>query len=137
MPAVRTPRPHPLSQAFAWQDRTVAAPRRVTAEQQRAFNERGFVRIEAVFTAGEIAEVVAAIEPLEPIAEAKLREAGGRISISDADAIPFTPHIARVSPALRALARHPAVLDLCYDLLGDDVRLYWDQSVYKKWQKPQ
>ncbi|MGH6955045.1 MAG: phytanoyl-CoA dioxygenase family protein, partial [Caulobacteraceae bacterium] len=36
------------------------------------------------------------------------------------------------SDALRAFAAHPAVKDICHDLIGDDVRLYWDQSVYKK-----
>ena len=131
------PKQHPLSQGFAWQDRTVAEPRRVTPEQQRAFNERGYVTVENVFGPEEIAAATAAIDPLEAEAEAKLREAGGRISISDADAITFTAHIARLSPVLKGLATHPAILDICYDLLGDDVRLYWDQSVYKKWQKPQ
>jgi ectoine hydroxylase-related dioxygenase (phytanoyl-CoA dioxygenase family) len=137
MPAVRTPNPHPLSQSFSWRDRVLAAPRRVTAEQQTAFNERGYTKIENIFSEDEIAAATAAIDPLEAIAERKLREAGGRISISDADAITFTAHIARVSPVLKAFAAHPAILDICYDLLGDDVRLYWDQSVYKKWQKPQ
>ena len=81
--------------------------------------------------------MTAAIDPLEAIAEAKLREAGGKISISEADAITFTAHVVRKSPVLRAFAAHPAILDICHDLVGDDVRLYWDQSVYKKWQKPQ
>jgi ectoine hydroxylase-related dioxygenase (phytanoyl-CoA dioxygenase family) len=33
---------------------------------------------------------------------------------------------------LRAFAAHPFIKDVCHDLLGDEVRLYWDQSVYKK-----
>jgi ectoine hydroxylase-related dioxygenase (phytanoyl-CoA dioxygenase family) len=40
------------------------------------------------------------------------------------------------SDAARALSTHPAVLGLCADLIGDDVRLYWDQAVYKKTEKP-
>ena len=131
------PRRHPLSQDFVWQERRPDPPRRLTGDELRAFSEQGFVKLEGVFTPAEIAAVTAAIDPLEKIAEAKLREAGGRISISDADAITFTAHIARKSGVLRAFATHPAILDICHDLVGDDVRLYWDQSVYKKWQKPQ
>jgi ectoine hydroxylase-related dioxygenase (phytanoyl-CoA dioxygenase family) len=134
---IREPRPHPLSRGFVWTPRQTDRPRRLTAEQMAAFDRDGFVKVERVFTADEIAEVTAAIDPLEAIAEARLREAGGKVSISEADAITFTAHIARKSPGLKALAAHPAVVDICHDLIGDDVRLYWDQSVYKKWRKPQ
>ena len=41
------------------------------------------------------------------------------------------------SPVLRAFAAHAALKALCRDLIGDDVRLYWDQSVYKKSGLPQ
>jgi ectoine hydroxylase-related dioxygenase (phytanoyl-CoA dioxygenase family) len=129
-------RRHPLSRDFAWQTRR-ASPRRLTTEQMRAFDTDGFVKLEGVFASDEIAAVTAAIDPLEADAEARLRAAGGRISISDADAITFTTHIVRQSETLRAFAAHPAILDILHDLVGDDVRLYWDQSVYKKSQKPQ
>jgi len=127
----------PLSRDFVWRERRPARPRRLTAEQLAAFDARGFVKLERVFSADEIAAVTRAIDPLEAKAEAQLRAAGGRISISDADAITFTTHVVRKSPLLRDFAAHPAILDICHDLVGDDVRLYWDQSVYKKSQKPQ
>lgn len=130
-------RRHPLSRDFQWRRREVETPRRLTRAELDQFDAQGFVRLEGVFTPDEIAEATAAIDPLEAIAEARLREAGGKVSISEADAITFTTHIARKSPVLRALAAHPAVVDICHDLVGDDVRLYWDQSVYKKWRKPQ
>ena len=38
----------------------------------------------------------------------------------------------KTSPTLRAFAAHPFIKDVCHDLLGPSVRLYWDQSVYKK-----
>ena len=57
---------------------------------------------------------------------------GGRVRLSEADTITFTAHIVRESPVLSAFAAHPAIKDVCHDLIGDDVRLYWDQSVYKK-----
>jgi len=130
-------RPHPLSHDFVWKARHVARPRRLSAAQLAAFDARGFIKLEGVFTAEEIAAVTRAIDPLEAAAEAKLRAAGGKVSISEADAITFAAHIVRQSAVLRDFAAHPAVADICHDLVGDDVRLYWDQSVYKKWQKPQ
>jgi ectoine hydroxylase-related dioxygenase (phytanoyl-CoA dioxygenase family) len=128
---------HPLNHGFSWTSRTPPAPRRTTAEERAQYDALGFVRLEGVFSEGEIAAVTAAIDPLEQVAEQKLREAGGRISISFADTITFTTHIARKSPVLRAFAAHPAIKDICYDLMGGDVRLYWDQSVYKKTAKAQ
>jgi ectoine hydroxylase-related dioxygenase (phytanoyl-CoA dioxygenase family) len=42
-----------------------------------------------------------------------------------------------MSAVLRDFAAHPAIAEVCHDLIGDDVRLYWDQSVYKKSGVPQ
>ena len=137
MTLVADVRPHPLSHDFVWKARHVARPRRLSAAQLAAFDARGFIKLEGVFTAEEIAAVTRAIDPLEAAAEAKLRAAGGKVSISEADAITFAAHIVRQSAVLRDFAAHPAIADICHDLVGDDVRLYWDQSVYKKWQKPQ
>jgi ectoine hydroxylase-related dioxygenase (phytanoyl-CoA dioxygenase family) len=41
------------------------------------------------------------------------------------------------SPVLRAFCAGPVFQDLARDLIGPDVRLYWDQAVYKKPEKPQ
>jgi ectoine hydroxylase-related dioxygenase (phytanoyl-CoA dioxygenase family) len=130
--AARAPKAHPLNGDFVWREPDVAAPRRLTAAQRAEFNSRGFFKVEQAFAPGEIAAVTAAIDPLEVRAEATLREAGGTISISSADVITFTTHIAQRSPVLKRFAAHPFIKDVCHDLMGDDVRLYWDQSVYKK-----
>ncbi len=129
--AMPSPRPHPLSHGFRWRD--CASPlRRLSREQRDAFNAQGFLKLEGVFTPDEIAAVTQAIDPLEAQGEARLRSAGGTVSIATADVITFTTHIVRKSPVLKAFAGHPVLKDVCHDLLGDDVRLYWDQSVYKK-----
>ena len=130
--APRTPRPHPLNQGFIWRDPDIAAPRRLSPDQRAQFSERGFLKVDQVFAPAEIAAVTAAIDPFEVKAEAALRQAGGAISISAADIITFTTHIAQRSPALKAFAAHPFIKGVCHDLMGGDVRLYWDQSVYKK-----
>jgi ectoine hydroxylase-related dioxygenase (phytanoyl-CoA dioxygenase family) len=126
-----TPSKHPLSADFRWENHT-GPLRRVTEAERAAFDELGFIKIEGAFTAAEIAEVTAAIDPLEAVGEERLRAAGGTISIATADEITFTTHLVKASPTLRAFAAHPFIKDVCHDLLGPSVRLYWDQSVYKK-----
>ena len=133
----RTPRLHPLNTGFVWRDPELAAPRRLSPTQHSLFSALGFIKVEQVFAPAEIAAVTAAIDPFEAKAEAQLREAGGTISISSADIITFTTHIAQQSKVLADFAAHPAIKAVCHDLMGDDVRLYWDQSVYKKTGKVQ
>jgi phytanoyl-CoA hydroxylase len=125
------PKLHPLSAGFRWEDRT-APLRRLSGAERAAFNRDGFIKVEHAFTPVEIAAVTAAIDPLEAEGEEKLRAAGGTVSIATADEITFTTHIVRKSAVLKAFAAHPFIKDVCHDLLGDEVRLYWDQSVYKK-----
>jgi ectoine hydroxylase-related dioxygenase (phytanoyl-CoA dioxygenase family) len=135
--AVQTaPRLHPRNAGFHWRD-TPRAGRRLTAEQAAQFDAQGFIKLEGVFTAAELAQVTAAIDPLEAEHEARVRAAGGGVRLSSLDAITFTTHLVARSPVLRAFAAHPALKDICADLVGPDVRLYWDQSVYKKSGKPQ
>lgn len=133
----RALRPHPLSKNFTWAEQGARALRRLSRNEVDHFNEMGFVKLERVFTGDEVAEVTKAIDPLEAKGEEWLRSKGGQVSISTADVITFTTHLVRKSPLLRAFAGHPAVKDICHDLIGPDVRLYWDQSVYKKTGKAQ
>ncbi|HEX2594385.1 MAG TPA: phytanoyl-CoA dioxygenase family protein [Rhizomicrobium sp.] len=128
---------HPLNTDFVWQNRAPADLRRLTADEVAQFDAHGFVKLEGVFGPGEVANVIAAIDPLEAKSEDWLRSKGGTVSISQADVITFTTHIVKKSPVLRDFAAHPAIKDICHDLIGDDVRLYWDQSVYKKTGKVQ
>jgi ectoine hydroxylase-related dioxygenase (phytanoyl-CoA dioxygenase family) len=132
------PRLHPLNRDFQWQDARGSALRRVSAEQVRRFNDDGFFVFRDAFTPAEIAEVIAAIDPLEQATDDYVREKkGGRHRLSITGAITFSAHIVTKSPVLQAFARHPAIKDICHDLIGDDVRLYWDQAVYKKTEKQQ
>ena len=55
---------------------------------------------------------------------AKVQAAGGEIT--------FTVHLASLSPLVRAFCSGPVFRELAHDLVGPDVRLYWDQAVYKK-----
>jgi ectoine hydroxylase-related dioxygenase (phytanoyl-CoA dioxygenase family) len=126
------PEAHPWSRGFRWQ-----APRgpyrRITSEQARSWDERGFFVLDNAFDAATVARVVDEIAPFEAKAEAFLRtQPNGRFAIARADEITFTTHLVTRSPFLRDFCRHPVFCDLVHDLIGPDVRLYWDQAVYKK-----
>jgi ectoine hydroxylase-related dioxygenase (phytanoyl-CoA dioxygenase family) len=133
----REVRLHPLNRDFTWIDTAPRSARRLAPSEISAFNAHGYVLLRDVFPADLIAQVTKTIDPLEAAGETWLRSKGGRVSISTADVITFTTHLVRKSPALRDFAAHPAVKDICHDLIGEDVRLYWDQSVYKKTGKEQ
>lgn len=128
---------HPRNQDFQWRESRTERLRRLTAAQRAQFNADGFFILKHAFTQAELDGVEAAIDPLERAHDERLRAGGNTNAISSADAITFTGHIVRKSETLRTFARHPAIVDICHDLIGDDVRLYWDQSVYKKSGKPQ
>jgi ectoine hydroxylase-related dioxygenase (phytanoyl-CoA dioxygenase family) len=136
--AAPPPKLHPLSHGFRWQDARTDGLRRLSADEVRQFNEFGFFVHRNAFTPDEIAAVTAAIDPLEKATDDYVRDKkGGRHFLSTTGAITFTAHIVSKSPVLTHFAAHPAIKDVCHDLIGDDVRLYWDQSVYKKTQVPQ
>ncbi|HEX7946686.1 MAG TPA: phytanoyl-CoA dioxygenase family protein [Phenylobacterium sp.] len=138
MSTTTAPRLHPLNQDFAWQDASADGLRALSPEQVDAFNRDGFFVYRGAFTADEIAAVTAAIDPLEQAhVDFVNQKPGGRFRLTVTESISFTIHIAGKSPVLAAFAQHPAIRDICHDLIGPDVRLYWDQSVYKKTEKPQ
>ena len=123
---------HPLNVGFEWQ-RRLTPFRHVTAEQADAFDELGYFMIEDAFDPDTVAALVAEIDPFEREFEEALRaSAGGRAFIARADEITFTVHLVTRSPWLRSFVAHPTLTGLCRDLIGPDVRLYWDQAVYKK-----
>jgi ectoine hydroxylase-related dioxygenase (phytanoyl-CoA dioxygenase family) len=131
------PRRHPLSEAFVWRDAPRTGMRRLTPAEIDRFNTGGFVVLRGVFTSDEIAAVRGEIDPFEAAHAAAAQAQGGRMRLTDAAAITFTLHLVRKSQALKAFAGHPAIGEICHDLIGPDVRLYWDQAVYKKTEKVQ
>jgi hypothetical protein len=118
--APEAPTRHPLNVDFTWQRAPGTRLRRLTPQQFDEYNELGFTRIENAFTPAEIAAVIAAIDPIEQRREEYMKEhQGGRVRLSEADIITFTVHIVRESPVLSAFAAHPAIKDVCHDLIGN------------------
>jgi phytanoyl-CoA hydroxylase len=128
--------PHPWNHDFQWS--TPRGPfRRLTAAQAAQFDEQGFVVLEDLFDKELIEELRDELDAHEARLEELLRaQADERIYIAEAGAITFTTHLVAQSAIARAFATHDVFLDLCADLLGPDVDMYWDQAVYKKPEKP-
>jgi ectoine hydroxylase-related dioxygenase (phytanoyl-CoA dioxygenase family) len=126
------PEPHAMNLGFAWADHT-GPFRRITESQARQYDSDGFFLLRRALTPGEVDALVEAIDPFEEEQEAALRTLkGGRLFIARAGEITFTVHLVTRSEDLREFSGCPLLVDLCADLLGPDVRLYWDQAVYKK-----
>jgi ectoine hydroxylase-related dioxygenase (phytanoyl-CoA dioxygenase family) len=131
-----TVQPHPWNTDFAWTDRS-GPGRALSAEQRAAFDADGYVVIPDLLTSDEVATTIAETDRFEAEADAFLAAIDGeRMAIAERGAITFSVHVAAKSAVLAELSRHPRIVDLCADLIGPDVRLYWDQAVYKKPEKP-
>lgn len=127
---------HTRNRGFAWATRP-GPWRRIDAEQARCWDEQGWFLLRDAFTPGEIAAVVAEIDPIEAKVAGVLRSHPERkIFIAEDGNITFSTHLVLRSERLRRFCAHPVFQDLCHDLVGDDVRLYWDQAVYKHHERP-
>ena len=127
---------HPWNISFEWS--FAAGDKRVlTPEQAEQFDTQGYVVLEGVFDANEVAEVVDELDETDARVEEFLRtQDGERMKIAEAGAIIFTPHAVTRSDLLRRFTKHPVLAGLCGDIIGPDANLYWDQGVYKKPEKP-
>jgi ectoine hydroxylase-related dioxygenase (phytanoyl-CoA dioxygenase family) len=123
---------HPLNRDFVWSP--PRGPfRRLDAAQAERFDEQGFCVIEDALDAETLRSVVAEIDPWEEKVEALIAaQPDKKLFIARAGEITFTMHLVRRSETLRAFCASRLFQDLGHDLVGPDVRLYWDQAVYKK-----
>ena len=123
---------HSWNRAFSWKSRS-GPYRCISDAQARSYDEDGFFLLEDAFDAETVSRVIDEIDPWEARVEKYLRDRhGGRASIARADEITFTTHLVLRSARLREFCSGGVFPDLVHDLLGPDVRLYWDQAVYKK-----
>ncbi len=127
---------HPRNEGFAWTP--AAGPYRVLDEEQAGrWDADGYFLLENAFDAELLNQLTREIDPLEERAAAFLRtRPDGKLFISEEGNITFFPHAVLRSAVARAFVAHPVFQNLASDLIGPDVRLYWDQAVYKKPEKP-
>ena len=127
---------HALNTSFTWEARQ-GPFRRLTDDQVQQFDRDGYFVIADLVDERTLKEVTAEIDGFEAKVDAWLRtQPDERMMIAESGALTVTLHVASRSKVLRDLVTSTAMTDLCFDLIGPDVNLYWDQAVYKKPEKP-
>ncbi|MBV9850144.1 MAG: phytanoyl-CoA dioxygenase family protein, partial [Armatimonadetes bacterium] len=103
----------------------------ITDDQKRQFQENGYFVLENVFTRDEMDRLAARIEAFQKRHQEELAAKGGTEGISRANEITFTAFLAENDPEIRAFVTRPEFAAISTQLLGPDVDLYWNQSVFK------
>ena len=128
---------HELNGDFEWRERE-GPYRMISDEQAEQYNRDGYLVFENVFDDDVVDALLAQLDPLEERDTERLRRhSDGEAFITRADEIIFSPHAVTRSYYAKAFTRSQFFRDLAHDLLGPDVRLYWDQLVYKKPGNPE
>lgn len=123
--------PHPWNTGFSWPAHKVVET--ISVEQAGDYDELGFFVIEDAFDADEMERLDLALAAGDVQAKELLAGLpGGRFSVAGLDTQTVAPHAVTRSAHARAFAAHPLLTGIARDLIGPDVRLYWDQSVYKQ-----
>lgn len=123
---------HELNRNFRWQDHS-GPWRRLTPEQAERFDREGYFLLPGALAASVTDELTLELDQLDADYEARLSMQPPRSSgISRPGEITFNSRLVTKSPAARRLSQATNLVELAADLLGPDVRLYVDQSVYKK-----
>lgn len=103
----------------------------ITEVQRKQYREQGYLIFESIFPAGEIDELRRRIDALDEERERKLRQFGQE-GISIPGQINFTASLAQKDEYIRRFSMQRAFVEIAAALLGPNVRVYWDQSVYKR-----
>ena len=104
----------------------------ITEEQKRAFQEDGYFVLDHVFGTAEMDALAERIEAFQRRHEEAVAARGGTEGISRAGEITFTAFLAEQDEAIRAFVTRPEFVAIATPLLGPDVDLYWNQSVFKQ-----
>jgi ectoine hydroxylase-related dioxygenase (phytanoyl-CoA dioxygenase family) len=103
----------------------------ITDAQRKQLDRDGYFLLEDVFTPSEMDKIAERIESFQQRHAENLRAAGGTQNISRADEITFTDHLAEQDEVLREFCKRPEFVAITTQLLGPDIDLYWNQSVFK------
>jgi ectoine hydroxylase-related dioxygenase (phytanoyl-CoA dioxygenase family) len=107
----------------------------VTEIQREQFRRDGYFILDGIFNQQEIDELEQHIDRFVEAHEREL-QAKGASGISRPNEISFTWNLTAQDPVIQSFATQQRFVDLTKDLLGNEVSLYWDQSVYKKPETP-
>jgi phytanoyl-CoA hydroxylase len=123
---------HPWNRDFSWPEHP-GPHTTISAEQARGFDDVGYFVVEDAFDAATLAHLDADLSAGDE--QAKQFLAGvpdGRFGVTGLDSQVVAPHAVTRSELARRFVAEPILAGIARDLVGPDVRLYWDQSVYKQ-----
>ena len=103
----------------------------ITEEEMKQYKELGYIIFNNLFTDEEMDKVRTIIDGFDAESEAILRQKE-KDFISSAGQINFTAGLNFLSPELQQFTADQRFVDITTTILGPDIKLYWDQSVYKR-----
>ena len=125
-------RKHSLNTEFCWRGPT-GKFRVLTEDQAVQYNEIGGFVFDNMFSQAELDEILRDLDVIEEQANEFVKGVDqDQPSISRANEIVFAPHLVTRSETARRFSKHNTLVQLCQDIIGAAVRLYWDQLVYKR-----
>jgi len=92
----------------------------LTAQQREDFRELGFFHVGRVFDDAELAEIRREYD--------RCLERPMRVAQPGGDAFDYSPLLQLQSPTLCSYASSPGLVAIALELLGPDIRLYWDTT---------
>jgi phytanoyl-CoA hydroxylase len=123
---------HAWNGGFVWRDHHGPFST-ISDAQAREYDEIGCFVFENAFSRAELRAMDDAIEPGETLVRAFLAgRPDGRFSVAGIDTQTVAPHLVMNSELLRRVCSQAPLAGIARDLLGPDVRLYWEQAVYKQ-----
>jgi phytanoyl-CoA hydroxylase len=125
---------HPWNTDFTWIDHSGELTT-ISADQARRFDELGFFVVEDAFDAATLERLDAELTQGDAQARRFLEAIPeGRLGVTGLDSQIIAPHAVTRSEFVRGFVGTEPLVGLARDLVGPDVRLYWDQSVFKQSQ---
>lgn len=107
----------------------------INDEQVRRYFEDGFIILEDFFTPEQTDALTEHIDVFDEATNRDLRE-HGRVKISIPDMIVFSAHLHAKDTQILEFIAQEKLIGLATRLIGPNVRLYWDQAVYKRPENP-
>lgn len=105
----------------------------ITDEQAADYDRLGYFVLPGVFDVDELGALDAAIAPGDALVRELLETLpDGRLSVAGLDTQTVAPNMVGTSEVLAEVCEHPVLAGVCADLIGPEVRLYWEQAVYKQ-----
>ena len=105
----------------------------ISADQHNQFEELGYTILEHVFTVEEMEALSARIDVFHQKEKQRLLdEHEGAAGISRASEIIFNAYLAESDPEIAKFCLREEFVHISNELLGADVDLYWNQSVFKE-----